>query len=328
VQADTETFRFSTDDLPEKDRIPVWRETFGRAIVKMEMEPVGDGPFRSVADIQMLPNLSIARASSSPNRVTRTKALAGDGSDDLVLGILLGGEAVAYQGDKEATFQTGQALLWSNASTGGCLYHSSIEFLALAVPRQALSQLVPDLDGAIMQLIPHENTALQLLTSYTRLLRSEIHGMSPELKALTSTHLQDLVALALGANRDAAQIAKGRGVRVARLRALKADIRASLASRDLSIESMAARHGISPRYIRALFDGEETTFTDFVLNLRLERAHRCLTDQRFAGYMVSTIAFESGFGDLSYFNHAFRRRYGATPSDVRAAAGRRDPDAV
>ncbi|RVC16943.1 AraC family transcriptional regulator, partial [Mesorhizobium sp. M7A.F.Ca.AU.002.02.1.1] len=27
-----------------------------------------------------------------------------------------------------------------------------------------------------------------------------------------------------------------------------------------------------------------------------------------------------GFNDLSYFNRAFRRRYGATPSDVRAAA--------
>jgi AraC-like DNA-binding protein len=29
---------------------------------------------------------------------------------------------------------------------------------------------------------------------------------------------------------------------------------------------------------------------------------------------------EAGFGDLSYFNRAFRRRYGASPSDVRAPA--------
>ena len=27
-----------------------------------------------------------------------------------------------------------------------------------------------------------------------------------------------------------------------------------------------------------------------------------------------------GFGDLSHFNRVFRRRYGATPSDVRAAS--------
>jgi hypothetical protein len=111
--------RFSTDDLPERDRLPIWREAFGRTIVKMDMEPIGDGPFRSRADIQMLPNLSIAVVSSSPNRVTRTPALIADGSDDLVFGILLGG-AVAYQGKKEVGFRAGEALLWSNDAPGGC----------------------------------------------------------------------------------------------------------------------------------------------------------------------------------------------------------------
>ena len=77
-----------------------------------------------------------------------------------------------------------------------------------------------------------------------------------------------------------------------------------------------------------MFDADQTTFTDFVLNQRLARAHRCLEDIRFAGYMISTIAFEAGFGDLSYFNLAFRRRYGVTPSDVRAGrASRGDSEA-
>jgi len=43
-----------------------------------------------------------------------------------------------------------------------------------------------------------------------------------------------------------------------------------------------------------------------------------LIDARFSDRTVSSVAFEAGFGDLSYFNRAFRRRYGATPSDVRA----------
>ena len=32
------------------------------------------------------------------------------------------------------------------------------------------------------------------------------------------------------------------------------------------------------------------------------------------------IAYDVGFGDLSYFNRVFRRRYGATPSDIRQLA--------
>jgi AraC-like DNA-binding protein len=33
---------------------------------------------------------------------------------------------------------------------------------------------------------------------------------------------------------------------------------------------------------------------------------------------VSDIAYNAGFGDLSYFNRAFRSRFGVTPSDMRA----------
>jgi AraC-like DNA-binding protein len=45
-----------------------------------------------------------------------------------------------------------------------------------------------------------------------------------------------------------------------------------------------------------------------------------LGDPRFVGRTISAIAFDAGFGDLSYFNRVFRRRYGLTPSDARAKA--------
>jgi len=320
VQEDEPAFRFSTDELPERDRLPIWREAFGRSIVKLDMEPVGDGPLRIEGHIQALPNLAIASFSSTPARVTRTRALASDSSDDLVL-VISNGDVMFHQGNKEVELGTGEALLWSNAVPGGCLHNVPIDrLLTLAIPRIALTQTLANPDGALMQRIPRDNEAVRLLAGYVKILQGEIGAMSPELKAASSAHVQDLMVLALGANRDAAHLARGRGVRVARLQALKADILANLTRRDLSIDRLAARHGISPRYIRSLFDGDQTTFTDFVLNQRLARAHRCLQDIRFAGYMISTIAFEAGFGDLSYFNLAFRRRYGVTPSDIRAKA--------
>jgi AraC-like DNA-binding protein len=135
--------------------------------------------------------------------------------------------------------------------------------------------------------------------------------------------LHDLAALALGATREAAMLAAGRGVRAARLRAIKADILAHLTERALSLDMVAARQGVSEVYVRKLFADDCTTFTDFVLEQRLARAYRRLVDPRFALRTISEIAFASGFGDLSYFNRAFRRRFGMTPSDARAAAQRR-----
>jgi AraC-like DNA-binding protein len=57
-----------------------------------------------------------------------------------------------------------------------------------------------------------------------------------------------------------------------------------------------------------------------VLAQRLKLAHRMLIDRRLSERTVSSVALDAGFGDISYFNRAFRRRYGATPSDVRAQA--------
>ena len=51
---------------------------------------------------------------------------------------------------------------------------------------------------------------------------------------------------------------------------------------------------------------------------RLKRAHRMLRSAEFAERPVSSIAYDVGFGNLSYFNRCFRRFYGLTPSDVRS----------
>jgi AraC-like DNA-binding protein len=71
---------------------------------------------------------------------------------------------------------------------------------------------------------------------------------------------------------------------------------------------------------------EGTTFTEYVLAQRLARAYRMLTDPRRDGEKISTVVYDCGFGDVSYFNRVFRRSYGAAPSDVRVQARRAVPD--
>jgi AraC-like DNA-binding protein len=47
-----------------------------------------------------------------------------------------------------------------------------------------------------------------------------------------------------------------------------------------------------------------------------------LRDPRATRLKISEIALEAGFPDLSHFNRSFRRRFGNTPSAVRADAAR------
>jgi AraC-like DNA-binding protein len=80
---------------------------------------------------------------------------------------------------------------------------------------------------------------------------------------------------------------------------------------------LAARHGITPRYLHKLFEDDDMTCGQYVLDQRLALAYRRLRDPRLAGRTVSSIAHDAGFGDLSYFNRTFRHRYGVTPSGAR-----------
>jgi AraC-like DNA-binding protein len=318
MQSNMEPIRFSTADLPDHERVPVWREVFGRQVVKVEMEPLGDGPFRSEADIRVLPDLTISAIKISANKVHRTPQLVADGSDDFIFALMTEGHAQASQNRREASFGPGEAILWSNAKTGTCSYGMPIEFFALTIPRETLRTIVADPDRVAMSKVPRECGVTDLLARYLKLLMAEVEHVPTALRAISAAHVRDLVSLAVGATPDAAATARERGVKVARLRALKADIIANITDRALSIDTLAVRHGISPRYIRALFRSENTCLTDFMLEQRLAYAHRRLQAPRFRDWTISGIAYESGFGDLSYFNHRFRRRYGATPSDVRA----------
>jgi AraC-like DNA-binding protein len=312
-------FHFSTDEHPEENRIAIWREVFGLKIARLDMEPPLDQPFHGEVSAKKLANLSIGSIESSPNRIARTRHLIADGSDDIMLGIMLKGEAVVMQeGQDEVKIGAGDAVVWSNSSVGESYYPTAIEFISVAIPRSTLVRRLIHPDRAMLSVIPSTSVPLKLLTGYLQLL---LHETIPEeLQTLSAVHVHDLVAMVLGANWDAQGVASRRGLRAARLVAVKADIERTLCHRNLTIEALALRHGISPRSLRNLFSLEATTFTDYVLKQRLARMHRLLSDPRFCERTISSLAFESGFGDLSYFNHSFRRRYGATPSDIRAAA--------
>ncbi|MCW5702520.1 MAG: helix-turn-helix domain-containing protein [Bradyrhizobium sp.] len=314
------TLRFSTDDLSEPDGLTIWRELCGRTMMRLDMEPLSEAPFHCEARIRVLPGLAMSSIVTAPNRLTRDRSLIADGNDDLILAVAVAGEAVISQRDQDARLGQGDAVLISSAEPSISVVPSDSHFVSLAIPLTALTRSTRNLEQNMRCRVPQSSLALRLLTSYLLTLDTEHDVMNPEFQHSAINHIYDLVALTLGATRDAAETAKGRGLRAARLRAIKADILDNIGQHDLSADIVAARHGISSSYLRKLFDGDGTTFTDFVLSERLARAYRMLGDPRLLDHMISTIAYEAGFGDLSYFNRAFRRKYGVTPTDIREAA--------
>jgi AraC-like DNA-binding protein len=321
---DISTFRFSTDELPERDRVPMIREVFGRLHARIDLAPATDQPshFRFVAKV--LPGLAISSYAATPLIVQRTRELLMDGNDDvLVTASSVAGNTSSHLG-RELVTNAGDAVPFSTADTSVTSTVATSHCRVISLQRRVLATLVPDLEDRFMRPIPSANEALKLLTGYLRLFADRQNSVSPELRHVAVGHVYDLAALAIGASRDATETAKNGGLRAARLHAIKTDVLASLSRHDLTLAEIALRHGVSPRYVQMLFEREGMTFSQFLLDRRLTRAHRMLSDPQFAGRTISAIAYASGFGDLSHFNRAFRRRYGESPSDVRTSGRGRD----
>jgi AraC-like DNA-binding protein len=310
----------STKAFPESKRLALWREIYGRGISNFDIRPIGDSPFHADVTFDNLPGVGIASGSRSPAHYIVTRELAGRGKDVVVVSVLRSGTASATQFGKEVVDGVGSACVLTPTDPSTSTLHTDGSFTTLALSRPAIAALVPDLSLAFGRPISRHNAALGLLTRYLDILQASNDLANPELEHSISDHILDLAALALGARGDRAELARHRGGQAARLSAIRADILSGLGSGYLSTESIAARHGISARYVRKLFEQDGSSFSSFVLAQRLARAHRMLLDRRYAHLSIARIAGESGFGDVSYFNRVFRRRFGATPSDLRAAA--------
>jgi AraC-like DNA-binding protein len=295
-----------------------FRETYGRAVMHLEIDPLPDHRFEIDFNIIGFAGFGLASGTLSPTNNRHTSAMIQD--DDVVLILPKRGFGSLAQMGREVEVRDGSAAFITNGLPGFFpgLSHASISNFRFS--RAMLDVPSGHLEDALVRPIARDHAVLQLLRNYSGVLDDPAALATPEGRTVVSRHMHDLAGLLLGLTGDEAETSRRRGLRAAHMHALKDDIAANLTHRELSLEIMAKRHGLSPRTIRAWFREMGTTFTDHVLEARLARAHRLLANPRFSGTTISSIAFDCGFGDLSYFNHAFRRRYDATPSDVRAAA--------
>jgi AraC-like DNA-binding protein len=310
--------RFSTDDLPPSERFQVWREGFVHR--RMEMDFIDRSPDGLRFTVEFVPLGGVAAGIVRGTASTFIRK-PGDGNQTLYMVINRGGRFRVVQQDQQFDLAVGDAVMFDNrrGSEFHCLDEG--ETWSLSLPREALRHLVRDVERTIERHIPASDPPLRLLIGYLEALFALDEVTEPE---LAGVHVADLVASALGARSDAQALIDERGVRAARLRAVLDAIAQGVGDPALDPTVVAARLGVSVRYVHRLLEDTGMTFSEHVVDRRIDRAHRLLRDPRLAHLKINEIALEAGFADLSHFNRSFRARFGVTPSAARADAARRE----
>lgn len=287
-------------------------------MVRLDIDLPREARCQCNATLRTLQGLSLAAMTTAPTCASRVRSPIAEGSDDYLLSILHKGTAFVSQRGREASVAEGSGILTRAGEPGMLAFRSAARFTVVSVSSATLMPMVHDIDAALMRPIRPDTPALRLLYGYVDLLLQGQALTSSELQRSAITHVHDLVALTVGATRDAAHVASGRGARAARFATIRSDILQNLAQVRLSPKMMAKRHGVTERYIHMLFEETGETFGAFVASARLDRARDLLLDLGSEATRIGDIAQRVGFGEITTFNRAFRRRFGETPSALRA----------
>lgn len=302
------TLRITTGSLPAARRLPALSDLFDRSI---GMDIVGERGQPVDLQIQVVPGLRRAlMLCPFTAQAARPAVRLSDGDDTVCLMVKASGQIALRQGRREGVPEVGDGLLLVYRQPSQIRFQDAT-YLSVRVPFHELA-LLADVEAAAARCIPRETAALKLLRHYVASLPDRL--ADPEMGRLVATHVYDLMALAIGASGEGREIARGRGVRAARLEAIKAELTEDPA---IPIDEIARRQGVTPRYVQMLFEERGTTFGEFVTARRLDAARAMLRSPRYAAWSIAGIAFEAGFRDISHFNRRFRRRFGTTPSDFR-----------
>jgi AraC-binding-like domain len=111
----TRIVNFSTDHVPERDRISYWREHYGKVMLRVDLEPARGMAFEAQMASMTLPGLQLMEASASPMSLTRGGEYLADGNDDVILAINRSGSAVVSSRGQQQSLRPHEAVLLSGA---------------------------------------------------------------------------------------------------------------------------------------------------------------------------------------------------------------------
>jgi AraC-like DNA-binding protein len=313
---------FALDALPpeltDMQRMEIWQDLYMRTIYPFEVSYLADWPPSVRFEFAKAGEMGIAKYRGTMGRIVTSPKAVAQASEIFALSYVEGASLNLSSRRGDFEFRPGSFAVLK-AEPGDNVRYSNVNgFSGIAIPAERMLQLVPGAEDMARTELSPSNEALRHLFRYIQFLLDGNGAIEDaNLAAHVETTLSDLIVLTLDGAGDRQEVARLRGLRAARLQEILLEIKNHFAQPDFTAEGVAARLGLSASYIQKILHESGRTFTERVIELRLRKAAAMLADARYNRLKVSDIALACGFNEISHFNHCFRRRFGATPTQYR-----------
>lgn len=290
-------------------KIDYWSDVVVRGVIDASMKPAAKDYFDGFLASRSIDTARFVSFRSQPHQINRTTTQARSGDGHLMIGLQLRGVSFIEQGDTRLRLVPGQIAVVDSNKPFNLHFPDVIERRLLLVPRSFLG-----LDASARNDAPHiircEAGAAKVAREALLRLTDVTCDWSDQDCTLMMQALSHLLRAPL--DRRLAPASPSRPT----LADIQMEMRARLSDENLNPAIIARSFGMSVRSLYRLFAQEQRSFSELLLDLRLDHARTRMEQD--ASQSLTAIALDSGLSDSAHFSRAYRARFGEAPSLTRA----------
>jgi AraC-like DNA-binding protein len=299
-------------------REEVWRNAMTDTFVSVSIGDFEERGAHGTIAAEFIGPMMVGHVHATGQDIQRTaRHVSNAPAEFFQVAVMAAGHAQMAQDDRQAVLAPGDLLVYETSRPFEWKFDGIWNTYVYSFPPD-LIPLTPDQRRRLTARRIAGDTALAGLTSrFLGDLAATGADLTVEESGRLVQHASDLLLTLLSSPSSRDDVVRDAMQRTYVTRA-KDYIDQTLNDPALTPAAVAAAVGVSVRYLHRLFAAQGFGVAEYIRDRRLERVHRALRDPRNAVRPIAAVAADVGFGDLSGFNRAFRRKYHQTPGDVRS----------
>lgn len=306
---------YCTTEVPQHHEYGFWREVIAKNYFNLQLDFRNNQRFKGSLHAWELGMVSLSKLDCSALRYQRLRQHCQAEDPQILVTVPLKSEVEFSQLGRQTRCSPGQFILEHSDEPYEFSHGAENSMWVIKVPEIALKSGIGNTSRFCAKHFETTSGMGLLFSDYLQLIMRHCDRQpSAAALALMGVQLIDLLGTALKEEPSVLQSSMS-VVRGAHLARIDAYVREHLTDPGLSPELLAARHGISLRYLHVLFQDTGQSVAQWIRDLRLQAAYEQLVAAP-TGISIAQLAYACGFNDQAQFSHAFRRRYERSPSQL------------
>lgn len=305
---------FHTPGFRRQDQFEAWHSFF-EPVIDVATDQAAQGGFAAEVRVWVLGHFGMTRTIAPPVHAIRTRHhLRLDPVDHWIISYCARGAHSATTAGLSVEVPQRVPFLWS---LGQEFVHerTHTDRIQLMLARDGFREIAPLLDAALGSILdtPLGHVLGDYMSALDRCLPDLTEADLPRLNAAVAA----MVSAAVAPTAARVETAR-RQIDLGRMERVRQVVRRHLCNPTLQPNTLCRLVGMSRSNLYRLFKGRGG-LAQYIQSQRLFEAHTILGNPA-NPISISALAEDLCFADASSFSRAFRREFGASPSEVRAAA--------